>query len=109
MALYHSFLWQTNSPIYTQNTSSLSIHLSVGHLGWFHVLPIVNSTATNTGVHIYFQIRVIQISRYMPRSGTAGPSGKSIFIYLFLVGEGTPHGLRDLVPQPGIKLVPPEV
>ena len=106
MALYHPFLWQSNSPLYTYNTS-LSIHLSVGHLGWFHVLPVVNSAATNTGVHISFQIRVL--SRYMPRSRITGPYGKSIFIYLFLVVGGTPHGLRDLVPQPGIKLVPPEV
>ena len=44
------------------------IHLSInGHLGWFHVLAIVNSTAVNIGVHLSFHITVL--SGYMPRSG----------------------------------------
>ena len=41
-----------------------------GHLGGFHVLVIVGSTAMNIGVHISFLIRVL--SRYMPSSGTEG-------------------------------------
>ena len=54
------------------------IHSSVdGHLCCFHVLAIVNSAAVNIGVHISFQI--IVFSRYMPRSGIAGPYGSSIF------------------------------
>ena len=33
------------------------IHSSVnGHLGWFHVLAIVNSAAVNIVVHVSFQI-----------------------------------------------------
>ena len=57
------------------------IHSSVdGHLGCFHVLAIVNSAAVNIGVHVSFQIMVL--SRYMPRSGTAGSYGSSIFSFL---------------------------
>ena len=41
-----------------------------GHLGYFHVLAIVNSTTVNTEVNISFQI--ILLSWYTPRSGIAG-------------------------------------
>ena len=51
-----------------------------GHLGCFHVLAIVNSAAMNTGVHVSFPI--IVLSEYMPRSGTAGSYGSSIFSFL---------------------------
>ena len=41
------------------------IHSSVdGHLGCFHVLTIVNSAATNTGVHVSFRIRVFVFRIY---------------------------------------------
>ena len=48
-----------------------------GHLGYFHVLAIVNSAAMNIEVHVYFQIMVF--SRYMPRSGITRSYGSSIF------------------------------
>ena len=54
------------------------IHSSVnGHLGCFHVLAIVNSAAMNTEVHVSFRIRLF--SGYMPRCGTVGSYGSSIF------------------------------
>ena len=40
-----------------------------GHLVCFHVLAVVNSAATNIGVHVSFRIRVFIFSGYMPRSG----------------------------------------
>ena len=57
------------------------IHSSVdGHLGYFHVLAIVDSATMNIGVHVSFQI--IVLSGYMPRSGIAGSYGNSIFSVL---------------------------
>ena len=45
-------------------------HSSVsGHLGYFHVLAIVNRAAMNTGIHVSFSILVS--SGYMSRSGIA--------------------------------------
>ena len=50
------------------------IHSSVdGHLGYFHVLAIVNSVAMNNGIHVSFSILVS--SGYMPRSDIAGSYG----------------------------------
>ena len=57
------------------------IHSSVdGHLGCFHVLTIVNSAATNNGIHVSFSILVS--SGYMPRSGIAGSYGGFIPSFL---------------------------
>ena len=47
------------------------IHSSVdGHLGYFHVLAIVNSATVNNGIHVSLSILVS--SGYMPRSQIAG-------------------------------------
>ena len=57
------------------------IHSSVyGHLGYFHVLAIVNSTAMNNGIYVSFSILVS--SGYMPRSGIAGSYGGFIPSFL---------------------------
>ena len=75
VALFHSF-WQLSSiPLYICTTSSLSIN---GHLGYFHVLAVVNSAAMNTGVPVSFWI---VLSGYMPRSGIGGSHGNSIFSF----------------------------
>ena len=79
MALFRSFLWLSNIPLYMYHI--FFIHSSVdGHLGCFHVLAIVNSAAVNIGVHASFRIKVF--SGYMPRSGIAGSYGGSIFSFL---------------------------
>ena len=56
------------------------IHLSAnGHLGYFHVLAIVNSAAMNIGV--LMSLSILISLRYMPRCGIAGLYG--IFISSF--------------------------
>ena len=57
------------------------IHLSIdGHLGGFHVLAFMNSTAGNIPVPVAFWMRVF--STYMHRSGIAVSYGDSIFSFL---------------------------
>ena len=51
-----------------------------GHLGYFHVMVIVNSPSMNIGVHVSFQIVVL--SRYMPRNRISGSYGNSFFSFL---------------------------
>ena len=63
--MYHIFF--THSPV-------------IGHLGCFHVLPIVNSAAMNIGMHVSFCIMVF--SGYMPSTRIAGSYGSSIFSFL---------------------------
>ena len=73
MALFHSFLRLIFLHVYVPH-----LYSSVNeHLGYFHVLAIVNSAATSIGVHISFQIMVF--SRYMPRGGIPRSYGSSIF------------------------------
>ena len=53
------------------------IHSSIdGHLGWFHVLAIVNSAAVNIEVRVSFSVLVS--SGYMATSGIAGSYGSFI-------------------------------
>ena len=64
---------------------SFFIHSSVdGHLGCFHVLAVVDSSAMNTGVHVPFQFgehvsfSILVSSRYMSSSEITGSYGSFI-------------------------------
>ena len=70
MALFRSFLWLSNIPLFIRY-HIFFIHSSVnGHLGCFRVLAIVHSAAMNIGVHVSFRLMVF--SGYRPKSGIAG-------------------------------------
>ena len=59
----------------------LPIQSSVdGHLGYFHVLAIVNRAAIITRVHVSFSRKVL--SGYMPKSGVAGSYDSSMYSFL---------------------------
>ena len=72
MALFHSFLWLRNIPLYIYicTTSCLSISSVNGHLGHFYVLAILSDAVMNIGIHVSFQIRTF--SMYKPRNVTKG-------------------------------------
>ena len=60
-----------------------SIHSSTdGHLGFFHILEIVNNAAMNMEGLTFFPISVLCSFGYSLRSGIFGSKGRSIFNYL---------------------------
>ena len=83
MAKFH-FLWLSSIPVsvcrcacvYQVFTGS-SVD---GHLGYLHILAIVNSAAVNTGVCVSFRITVLFFFflRYIPRSRIPGSYGTSL-------------------------------
>ena len=55
-----------------------------GHLGCFHALAVVNSSAENFGVHV--SLWIMFFSGYMPWSEIAGSySSSSFFLFVFFL------------------------
>ena len=86
MALFHSsYGWVVFHCVCVYIYHIFLIQLAIdGHLVCFHVLAIVSSATTNTGVriHVSFWISAFVFSGCKPRSGIAGSYDSSTFSFL---------------------------
>ena len=64
-----------------QESECVSNYSSDGHLGYFHILAIINIATMNVGMLMFFQISVLGSFGYIPRSGIAGSRANPRLIF----------------------------
>ena len=79
---------------------------TVGHLGCFEYLAIVNCAAMNIGVHRFFWIGASGFLGYIPSNGITGSKGSSIFSFLRKFHTVFHSGCTSLHFQPHYTKVP---
>ena len=76
VAIFQSFLWLSNIPLYTGHI--VFIYVSANrHLGCFQVSAVLNSAAMDICALAPLQMRVLIFSGFLLRTGIAGPYAKS--------------------------------
>ena len=76
------FLWLSNISLYIC-TTTFFIYLSTdGHLGCFHILAVVNNTAVDIAMRVFFRISVLGFFGYISSNEITGSYDSSIFNFL---------------------------